>query len=513
MADKPNSKGSGPLKPTPPPKPTSAQTKQTKTLEDLTTRLTQLEERTTLLYGYQRTVQQSNSELTTEMSHLRSDFIDLKSDYSKLETDHKQLKTEHVKLQREHSEVKQKLDSLRLYLDAFQADHRKVKEDQDSLKKEIINITGELQAAINNLRIDCQTEMNNIRADQQTHVNNLRAEQQKMFAQKSDVVREMTSLREEMKSRLSDLASVKDTTYVEQLHTELCSLHSKFSENETNYNTAQADIAQLHADMDTITGGQKSLQAEVTKLKENQKKCITDQTNLKTEVSNLHTDQRTLHTDLDTITGGQSSLQADVIKLQKDHVDIVLAEQRQLQQNQDTLTSRVVTVQTDMDQMKTSLQQSLVKTSSDITALKTTLGKARELFTVCRLDRATTKQRQAMRFKTVLINDGGHYDHHSGMFTAPHAGLYFFTAGVLSVQVGISVSGHIVVDDDCHYAVHGGYQTGSGIVMLPLTTGQTVWMMAVNPMVAVQCIVFVTRKSTKDAKEWNSGKSSKIAVQ
>ncbi|KAL8558768.1 hypothetical protein ACOMHN_043711 [Nucella lapillus] len=291
----------------------------------------------------------------------------------------------------------------------------------------------------------------------------------------------MTSLKEEMKSRLSDLASVKDTTSVEQLHTELCSLHSKFSENETNYNTAQADIAQLHADMDTITGGQKSLQADVSKTKENQKKLITDQTNLKTEVSNLHTNQRRLHTDLDTITGCQRSLQADVTKLQKDHVDTVLADQRQLQQNQDTLTSRVVTVQTDMDQMKTSLQQSLVKTSSDITALKTTLGKARELFTVCRLDRATTKQRQAMRFKTVLINDGGHYDPHSGVFTAPHVGLYSFTAGVDSVEEGISVSSLIVVDGVCHCVVQGGNQGGSGCVVLPLTAGQTVWVMAVSP--------------------------------
>ncbi|KAL8594949.1 hypothetical protein ACOMHN_038746 [Nucella lapillus] len=431
MADKSNSKGSSPLKPTPPSKPTSEQPKQTETSEDLTTRLTQLEEKTTLLYGYQRTVHQRNSELITEISHLRSDFTSLQNDYSKLETDHKQLKTEHVELHRENTEVKQELASLRLYLDTFQADHTKVKEDQDSLKRERNNITGELQAAINNLRIDCQTEMDNKTADQKTHMNNLRAEQQDIFAQKSDVVNEMTSLREEMKSQLSDLARVKDTTSVEQLHTELCSLHSKFSENEINYNTAQTDIA-------------------------------------------------TLLTEMDTIRKYQESFQADVTKLQNDHVDTVLAEQRQLQQNQDALTSRVVTVQTDMDQMKTSLQQSLVKTSSDITALKTTLGKPRELFSVDWLDQNTTKRHQAMRFQRVMINDGGHYDLHSGVFAAPHAGLYFFTAGVESVKKGVSVSGRIMVDDICHCVVHGGYQGGSGCVMVPLTDGQRVWVEAVS---------------------------------
>ncbi|KAL8589520.1 hypothetical protein ACOMHN_015906 [Nucella lapillus] len=87
-----------------------------------------------------------------------------------------------------------------------------------------------------------------------------------------------------------------------------------------------------------------------------------------------------------------------------------------------------------------------------------------------------------MIFETVEINDGGHYDPHSGVFTAPHAGLYFFTAGVESDQEGISVIGHIMVDDDSHCIVHGGYQAGSGCVMLPLTEGQTVWVRAVSPV-------------------------------
>ncbi|KAL8586567.1 hypothetical protein ACOMHN_053920 [Nucella lapillus] len=403
------------------------------------------------------------------------------------------------------------------------ADHNGLITKQNDLKQEHENL---------------QTDINNVRTQQDSRLAGLN----EVFAQKTDFENEMALLREEMTSRLRDLASVKDTNSTGQPHAEFDhSLQADSTQLQTDHKQSQEDVTKLKEEQQKLATDQINLKTQVTGLQTDQEKLNTNMDSVSTYQKTIHTYLTKLHTDIDAVTAEQNTVQTDVAKLlldmdtvrtdqktdlaklftemekvrndqktdqtnvaaklltdmmdsvrtdqadvasfatsQRDPIATVLAEQRHLLENQDILTSRVHTMQRDIELANAAVVDSFRNTNTVVSALKTRLGKSRQLFDVSFLNKNETKHNQAMIFDTVKTNENGHYNVQSGVFKAPDAGLYFFTITVGSCTKDSSVFGHIMVDEVRHCVVKGGFDGESGCVMVPLTPGQEVRVRAVS---------------------------------
>ncbi|XP_053381921.1 uncharacterized protein LOC123539871 [Mercenaria mercenaria] len=91
---------------------------------------------------------------------------------------------------------------------------------------------------------------------------------------------------------------------------------------------------------------------------------------------------------------------------------------------------------------------------------------------------------QHIVFNTVLLNIGNGYNAHNGIFTAPKAGLYIFSASILSYNgpktsafaADIIKDGKTVLARVYGHGVNGLYDQGSATVVTQLKAGEQVWV-------------------------------------
>ncbi|KAJ8306749.1 hypothetical protein KUTeg_015790 [Tegillarca granosa] len=88
----------------------------------------------------------------------------------------------------------------------------------------------------------------------------------------------------------------------------------------------------------------------------------------------------------------------------------------------------------------------------------------------------------AIIFQTVITNIGGGYNNRNGIFYCPKAGLYMFTASMMSVKK-YYVDGYIMKNNKFTIRLHehigsrnNHYPSASTTVMLRLAIGDKVWV-------------------------------------
>ncbi|KAL8574328.1 hypothetical protein ACOMHN_015859 [Nucella lapillus] len=314
------------LKPKPPPKPHSATVSGlARKLEDLASRFTQLEDRTILLDRDNTLYREKNNQLSAELTELRH----LYKDHSQLLESHtKLLKGQHrdaermnqTNLETKQRQLEQTLAELKLYLKTFQADHSKLLSQQESLEESQGTQNGEIA---------------NLRLQQQTHLPRV----QELQTQQSDTLREMASLREEMTSQSRDLASIQEGNFAgQQPGADL--FHQVYLQ------TLQSEVAALQAGQSQLTLDQNGVQTGVSSLQREQGRLREDMdTIIAYQIEIVQADLSKLTTDVETMRAVQETIQAGLTKLQKEDQKVaVLAQQRQPQQNQNTVTRDMDTV-------------------------------------------------------------------------------------------------------------------------------------------------------------------------
>ena len=108
-------------------------------------------------------------------------------------------------------------------------------------------------------------------------------------------------------------------------------------------------------------------------------------------------------------------------------------------------------------------------------------GKAGIMFSVTEIDAVRTKQGKAQIYEEVEINEDNCFDETTGVFTAPYAGAYIFSARAKSNQRGVKVSSHIMIGKKRHALVQGGHYGKSICSLVHLKQYQKVWMKADSP--------------------------------
>ena len=84
-------------------------------------------------------------------------------------------------------------------------------------------------------------------------------------------------------------------------------------------------------------------------------------------------------------------------------------------------------------------------------------GEAGKMFSARAMDENKTKQNKAQLYKEVTFNEDGCFDKDTGIFTAPVAGAYVFSARVESNESGVQVCSHFMIDDSSHTIIEGNY--------------------------------------------------------
>lgn len=84
-------------------------------------------------------------------------------------------------------------------------------------------------------------------------------------------------------------------------------------------------------------------------------------------------------------------------------------------------------------------------------------------------------------FKTVIVNEGGHYDQFDGVFVAPVAGTYLFSwtvsgIGADYIVTELMVTGNTVSATGEYNGSSGGHPSGSMTAMSTLKAGDHAWI-------------------------------------
>ena len=110
-------------------------------------------------------------------------------------------------------------------------------------------------------------------------------------------------------------------------------------------------------------------------------------------------------------------------------------------------------------------------------------GNAGKMFSARAMDKDKTKQNKAQIYKEVELNKDGCFDKDTGVFTAPVAGAYVFSARVSSDEQQNEVCSHIMIGDSSHTIIQGGWfrDSKSVCVLVQLERGKEVWMKPGSP--------------------------------
>ena len=110
-------------------------------------------------------------------------------------------------------------------------------------------------------------------------------------------------------------------------------------------------------------------------------------------------------------------------------------------------------------------------------------GETGKMFSVRCLDEDETKQYKAQIYRTVEFNKDNCFDENTGVFKAPFDGVYVISARVETDKMEAQVCSHIMIGDNSHTTIRGGYDGKSVCVLVQLKSSQKVWMKAENPVI------------------------------
>lgn len=121
-------------------------------------------------------------------------------------------------------------------------------------------------------------------------------------------------------------------------------------------------------------------------------------------------------------------------------------------------------------------QASLLNVSSLVTGMKKRVG-----FSAYVSSSSPSWNSGTLVFPTVITNEGNGYNSHTGIFTAPTAGMYVFFVNVQSydsyhIYTYIVLNGTQKVRTMADGGRYGYYETGANLVVLTLLKGDTVWV-------------------------------------
>ena len=78
------------------------------------------------------------------------------------------------------------------------------------------------------------------------------------------------------------------------------------------------------------------------------------------------------------------------------------------------------------------------------------------------------------------FNKDGCFDEDTGAFKAPVDGAYVFSASAESHEKGVVVCSHIMIGNNSHTIIQGGYEGKSVCVLVHLDCDQNVWIKATS---------------------------------
>ncbi|KAL8622164.1 hypothetical protein ACOMHN_052966 [Nucella lapillus] len=332
--------------------------------------------------------------------------------------------------------------------------------------------------------------------------------------------RNLNDLYQKVEDLAGQVTSLQSANTQLTLHVDLLSsTHNKLS---TDHCVLKREVTSLREKNDQLTGGQASLQREVRALRDKQviahqdlavltaekdKACAglaklqTDILSMQTDASLQQTDILRLKADHGQMAAKLSTLQTDTATMQTDiqtyitamkaditgmHTDItgIKSDITDIQTDTKVLQGGEASVKKDVDQLKTDwgqLTSDLATIQGKLTALESRFATANTQvgFTAWLTQTVITSKEQTLVCDGIPTNEGGGYDGHTGVFTAPVTGTYCFLYNT-------SPDDHdgkkeailfIVVDGEGKGAVYSdGRSRSTGHIVVKLTCGQKVWL-------------------------------------
>ncbi|XP_076445545.1 uncharacterized protein LOC143283255 isoform X1 [Babylonia areolata] len=333
---------------------------RTKTVpDDLRTVLEQLQTDVAIMKREQKMLHGKNNQLAAECQTLRKSYTEVKAENVKLKDHCTYLE----------KDVKQDVAVFKLYLDAFQDDHRSLLQAQKAFRENLDSV----QARIAN--------MNTVHTNTEC----------------------IKTLEESL---------IKATSVTNALATELDKVKVSV---KTDYSSLQADIRKLQSDQDKSVKQESKVQRDVDQLQVEQKKMEDVWKEAKSVITALEAQLDKVKVSVKT---DYSSLQADVRKLQSDQGKSVKQESK---------------VQHDVDQLQVEqkkMEDVWKEAKSVITALEAQLDKVKVqvAFHTQMTKDDTCSQPQTIVCDRVVNNVGDGYNPVTGVFTAPVSGTYSFMA-------------------------------------------------------------------------------------
>ncbi|KAL8576374.1 hypothetical protein ACOMHN_048941 [Nucella lapillus] len=297
---------------------------------------------------------------------------------------------------------------------------------------------------------------------------------------------------EDLAGQVTSLQSAN--THLTQHVTLLSSAHSKLS---TEHSALQREVTSLREKNDQLTSGQASLQREVRALRDKQAIAHQDLAVLTAEKDKACAGLAKLQTDILSMQTDASLQQTDILRLKADHGQVaaklsavqidtkalqggeasVKKEVDQLKTDCGQLMADKATIQTklsSLDQLTSTIQGMMSNLESRFATANTQVG-----FTAGLTQIVTTSKEQTLVCGGIATNEGGGYDGHTGVFTAPVTGTYCFlvTTSPDDRDVKKAALLIIVVDGERKGGVYSeGMSRSTGHTVVKLTCGQKVWL-------------------------------------
>ncbi|KAL8622168.1 hypothetical protein ACOMHN_052970 [Nucella lapillus] len=332
--------------------------------------------------------------------------------------------------------------------------------------------------------------------------------------------RNLNDLYQKVEDLAGQVTSLQSANTQLTLHVDLLSsTHNKLS---TDHCVLKREVTSLREKNDQLTGGQASLQREVRALRDKQviahqdlavltaekdKACAglaklqTDILSMQTDASLQQTDILRLKADHGQMAAKLSTLQTDTATMQTDiqtyitamkaditgmHTDItgIKSDITDIQTDTKVLQGGEASVKKNVDQLKTDwgqLTSDLATIQGKLTALESRFATANTQvgFTARLTQTVITSKEQPLVCDGIPTNEGGGYDGHTGVFTAPVTGTYCFLYSTSPDDLDGKKEAilFIVVDGEGKGAVYSdGRSRSTGHVVVKLTCGQKVWL-------------------------------------
>ncbi|KAL8622159.1 hypothetical protein ACOMHN_052961 [Nucella lapillus] len=377
---------------------------------------------------------QKVEDLAGQVTSLQSANTQLTLHVDLLSSTHNKLSTDHCVLKREVTSLREKNDQLTGGQASLQREVRALRDKQVIAHQDLAVLTAEKDKACAGLA-KLQTDILSMQTDaslQQTDILRLKADQ---TAEKDKACAGLAKLQ-------TDILSMQ--TYASLQQTDILRLKADHGQVAAKLSTLQTDTATMQTDIQTYITAMK---ADITGMH-------TDITGIKSDITDIQTDTKALQ-------GGEASVKKDVDQLKTDWGQ---------------LTSDLATIQGKLTALESRFGEEQACFSSVFfgATANTQVGFAARLTQI-----VTTSKEQTLVCDGIATNEGGGYDGHTGVFTAPVTGTYCFlvTTSPDDRDVKKAAILFIVVDGEGKGAVYSdGRSRSTGHVVVKLTCGQKVWL-------------------------------------